>query len=54
MLDKTKDISVSAQAWLDEFERTLGSPLAAPLASLIRPHSTTSSSPTVSGATCWR
>ncbi|MET3912275.1 cation diffusion facilitator CzcD-associated flavoprotein CzcO [Bradyrhizobium sp. S3.3.6] len=23
MLDKTKDISVSAQAWLDEFERTL-------------------------------
>ncbi|MET4177216.1 cation diffusion facilitator CzcD-associated flavoprotein CzcO [Bradyrhizobium sp. LA6.1] len=26
MLDKTKDISVSAQAWLDEFERTLGKP----------------------------
>lgn len=24
MLDKTKDIAVSAQAWLDEFERTLG------------------------------
>lgn len=24
MLDKTKDISVSAQAWLDEFERALG------------------------------
>lgn len=26
MLDKTKDISVSAQAWLDEFERTLSKP----------------------------
>lgn len=26
MLDKTKDISVSAQAWLDEFERSLGKP----------------------------
>jgi len=26
MLDKTQDISVSAQAWLDEFERTLGKP----------------------------
>ncbi|WP_256807308.1 MULTISPECIES: NAD(P)/FAD-dependent oxidoreductase [unclassified Bradyrhizobium] len=26
MLDKTKDISVSAQAWLDEFERTLVKP----------------------------
>ncbi|MEK9279443.1 MULTISPECIES: NAD(P)/FAD-dependent oxidoreductase [unclassified Bradyrhizobium] len=26
MLDRTKDISVSAQAWLDEFERTLGKP----------------------------
>ncbi|MCK1542592.1 NAD(P)-binding domain-containing protein [Bradyrhizobium sp. 147] len=26
MLDRTKDISVSAQAWLDEFERTLGRP----------------------------
>ncbi|WGD53643.1 NAD(P)/FAD-dependent oxidoreductase [Bradyrhizobium sp. CB1650] len=24
MLDRTKDISVSVQAWLDEFERTLG------------------------------
>ncbi|MCP3411930.1 NAD(P)/FAD-dependent oxidoreductase [Bradyrhizobium sp. CCGB01] len=31
MLDKTKDISVSAQAWLDEFERTLGSPLGSTL-----------------------
>lgn len=26
MLDKTKDIAVSAQAWLDEFERALGKP----------------------------
>lgn len=26
MLDRTKDIAVSAQAWLDEFERTLGTP----------------------------
>ncbi|WP_027552366.1 NAD(P)/FAD-dependent oxidoreductase [Bradyrhizobium sp. Cp5.3] len=26
MLDRTKDISVSAQAWLDEFERALGQP----------------------------
>ncbi|MBR1087539.1 NAD(P)/FAD-dependent oxidoreductase [Bradyrhizobium manausense] len=26
MLDRTKDISVSVQAWLDEFERTLGQP----------------------------
>ena len=26
MLDRTKDIAVSAQAWLDEFERTLGRP----------------------------
>jgi hypothetical protein len=26
MLDRTKDISISAQAWLDEFERTLGKP----------------------------
>ena len=26
MLDRTKDISASAQAWLDEFERTLGKP----------------------------
>ena len=26
MLDRTKDISVSAQAWLDAFERTLGTP----------------------------
>ncbi|OKO72723.1 NAD(P)/FAD-dependent oxidoreductase [Bradyrhizobium sp. AS23.2] len=26
MLDRTKDISVSAQAWLDEFERALGKP----------------------------
>ena len=24
MLDRTKDISASAQAWLDEFERVLG------------------------------
>ncbi|MEY9880245.1 flavin-containing monooxygenase [Bradyrhizobium sp. USDA 329] len=31
MLDKTKDISVSAQAWLDEFERALGKPDSAPL-----------------------
>ncbi|MET4798458.1 NAD(P)-binding domain-containing protein [Bradyrhizobium sp. LB11.1] len=26
MLDRTKDIAVSAQAWLDEFERALGKP----------------------------
>lgn len=26
MLDRTKDIAVTAQAWLDEFERTLGKP----------------------------
>jgi putative flavoprotein involved in K+ transport len=26
MLDRTKDISVAAQAWLDEFERALGKP----------------------------
>ncbi|OPY99847.1 monooxygenase [Bradyrhizobium sacchari] len=26
MLDRTKDISVAAQAWLDDFERTLGKP----------------------------
>src|SRR3954452_19537009 len=26
MLDRTKDIAASAQAWLDEFERTLGAP----------------------------
>ncbi|MBK3660905.1 NAD(P)/FAD-dependent oxidoreductase [Bradyrhizobium diazoefficiens] len=26
MLDKTQDISVAVQAWLDEFERTLGKP----------------------------
>src|SRR4051794_33349035 len=26
MLDKTKDIAASAQAWLDEFERALGAP----------------------------
>lgn len=26
MLDRTKDISVAAQGWLDEFERTLGQP----------------------------
>ena len=26
MLDKTKDLSVAAQAWLDAFERTLGRP----------------------------
>ncbi|MCJ9733537.1 monooxygenase, partial [Bradyrhizobium sp. PRIMUS42] len=26
MLDRTKDISVAAQAWLDEFERILGRP----------------------------
>ncbi len=26
MLDRTKDISVSAQTWLDEFERALGQP----------------------------
>src|SRR4051812_6445779 len=26
MLDRTKDISVAAQAWLNEFERTLGKP----------------------------
>jgi cation diffusion facilitator CzcD-associated flavoprotein CzcO len=31
MLDRTKDIAVSAQAWLDEFERTLGKPDAAAL-----------------------
>jgi cation diffusion facilitator CzcD-associated flavoprotein CzcO len=31
MLDKTKDIAASAQAWLDEFERTLGAPDGAPL-----------------------
>ncbi|WP_448029416.1 flavin-containing monooxygenase [Bradyrhizobium liaoningense] len=31
MLDKTKDISVSAQAWLDEFERALGKPDSAAL-----------------------
>jgi cation diffusion facilitator CzcD-associated flavoprotein CzcO len=30
MLDRTKDIAVSAQAWLDEFERTLGEPDRAP------------------------
>lgn len=26
MLDRTKDIAISAQAWLDEFERSLGKP----------------------------
>jgi hypothetical protein len=26
MLDRTKDIAASAQAWLDEFEHTLGAP----------------------------
>lgn len=26
MLDRTKDIAISAQAWLDEFERSLGNP----------------------------
>ncbi len=31
MLDKTKDIYVSAQSWLDEFERALGKPDAATL-----------------------
>jgi putative flavoprotein involved in K+ transport len=34
MLDRTKDISVSAQAWLDEFERALGKPDAAALSQL--------------------
>ncbi|MHC2394116.1 cation diffusion facilitator CzcD-associated flavoprotein CzcO [Bradyrhizobium liaoningense] len=34
MLDKTKDISVSAQAWLDEFERALGKPDSATLSRL--------------------
>jgi cation diffusion facilitator CzcD-associated flavoprotein CzcO len=34
MLDRTKDISVAAQAWLDEFERTLGKPDPAALAPL--------------------
>jgi len=34
MLDKTKDISISAQAWLDGFERSLGAPDPAALDSL--------------------
>ncbi|WP_027565633.1 NAD(P)/FAD-dependent oxidoreductase [Bradyrhizobium sp. URHA0013] len=34
MLDRTKDIAASAQAWLDEFERTLGAPDGAGLDSL--------------------
>lgn len=34
MLDRTKDICVSAQAWLDEFERTLGKPDRATLGQL--------------------
>jgi putative flavoprotein involved in K+ transport len=34
MLDRTQDIAVSAQAWLDEFERTLGKPDSAALAPL--------------------
>ena len=34
MLDRTKDISVSAQAWLAAFERTLGTPDRAALDSL--------------------
>jgi len=34
MLDRTKDIAVSAQAWLDEFERALGKPDPAALGQL--------------------
>ncbi|MDA9467939.1 flavin-containing monooxygenase [Bradyrhizobium sp. CCBAU 53415] len=34
MLDRTKDISVAAQAWLDDFEHMLGKPDAAALAGL--------------------
>jgi putative flavoprotein involved in K+ transport len=39
MLDKTKDISVSAQHWLDEFERALTGPDPAALTGLFLPDS---------------
>jgi putative flavoprotein involved in K+ transport len=39
MLDQTTDISVSAQAWLDQFERALAKPDATELAGLFVPES---------------
>lgn len=45
MLDRTKDISVAAQGWLDAFERILGRPDPATLDRLFL---------AASGATCWR